>query len=89
MESQLGNKLTSLIPRLLAKEYFHIKSLLVFEYKINRSADFVGEDTQGFALVVFSFEFSHILFGFFGFPEHEDRRLVACPFQMVVSDFAV
>ena len=66
MESQLGNKLTSLIPRLLAKEFFHIKSLLVFENKINCSADFVGEDSQGFALVVFSFEFCHILFGFLG-----------------------
>jgi len=89
MESQLGNKLASLIPRLLAKEFFHIKSLLVFENKINRSADFVGEDSQCFSLVVFSCEFCHILFGFLGFPEHEDRRLIACPFQMVVSDFAV
>ena len=89
MESQLGNKLASLTPRSLAKEFFHIKSLLVFEYKINRSADFVGEDTQCFALVVFSFEFCHILFGFLGFPEHEDCRLIARPFQMVVSDFTV
>ena len=74
MESQLGNKLTSLIPRLLAKEFFHIKSLLVFEYEINRSADFVGEDTQRFALVVFSFEFCHILFGFLGFPASQYSR---------------
>ena len=35
MESQLGNKLASLIPRTLAEESFHIKSLLVFGNKIN------------------------------------------------------
>jgi hypothetical protein len=89
MESQLGNKLTCLIPRSLTEEFFHIKGLLVFENKINSSADFVCEDTQGFALVVFSFEFCHILFGFIGFPEHENRRLITCPFQMVVADLAV
>ena len=65
MESQLGVGLASLIPRLLAEESIHIESLLVFENKINGSADFVGEDTQSFAFVVFSFEFCHILFSFF------------------------
>lgn len=89
MESQLGNKLASLIPRSLAEKFIHTKSLLVFEDIINRSADFVGEDTQCFALVIFSFEFCHILFGFLGFSEHEDCRLIARPFQMVVSDFTV
>ena len=89
MESQLDDKLASFIPRLLAEKFIHIKGLLVFEYKVNRPADLVGKDTQGFALVVFSFEFCHILFGFLRFPEHEDRGLIACPFEMVVSDFAV
>ncbi|KAF0122022.1 MAG: hypothetical protein FD151_969, partial [bacterium] len=47
MESQLGNKLTSLIPRSLAEKFIHIKSLFVFEDKIDRSAYFMSEDTQG------------------------------------------
>jgi len=67
IESQLGNKLAPFIPGSLAEEFFHIKSLLVFENKINGSTDFVGEDPQGFTLVVFSFQFCHILFGLLGF----------------------
>ncbi len=89
MASQLDDKLASLFSRLLAKESFHIKSLLVFEDIINGSADLVGEDAQGFALIVFPFEFSHVLFSFLGFSEHEDRRLVPCPFEMVVPDLAI
>ena len=88
MESQLDVR-AGILNRSLAEKFIHIKSLLVFEYKINRSADFVGEDAQGFALVVFSFELCHILFGFFGLPEHEDCRFITSPLEMMVADFAV
>jgi hypothetical protein len=53
MESQLGNKLTSLIPGSLAKKFIHIKSLFVFENKINRPADFAVRFTSPFAVRFF------------------------------------
>jgi len=50
-------------PSLLCKESFHIESLFVFEHKIDGAAQFMTQDAQGFALVVFSLKFGHIGFG--------------------------
>ena len=50
-------------PNLLSKELLHIERLFVFKHKVYGAAQFVGEDPQGFALVVFSFVFCHVIFG--------------------------
>ena len=64
MRSQLGVKLPLSAPKLLCKELLHIKRLLVVEHIVNGPAQFVGENTQGLALVVFSFQFGYIYMAF-------------------------
>ena len=49
-------------PNLLSKESFHIERLIVFKHKVNGAAQLMGEDSQGFALVVFSGIFGHEVF---------------------------
>jgi hypothetical protein len=73
----------------LSEEFIHAESLLVLEHEIDRPSDLMGKDTKGFSLVVFSFQFGHIMLGLIGFPEHEDGGLIGRPFQVVVPDLAV
>ena len=46
--SQLGNKLAHPAPNLLCEESFHVERLLVFQHEIDRPAQLMGENPQGF-----------------------------------------
>lgn len=64
MGSQLGFRHSPFAaPNLIGKETVHVKSLFVFKHKVDGPAQLVGQDAQGLAFVIFSFQPRHVVFG--------------------------
>jgi hypothetical protein len=58
----------------MTEKLVHIKSHFVFEHEVNGSTQFMGVNSQGLALVVFSTQPIHMLFGLVRFAQADHGR---------------
>jgi hypothetical protein len=82
---QLGAKLTRSAP-LGPSEYVHIESCLALEHVVDRPAQFMSQDAQGFPLVMLVLQTAQKLLALGSVPQEESGSFREGPLEVRVAD---